>query len=279
MKLRCLFVAILLALWPLFAYATAPTLDASGIFTGSFNSTSSGSVSVSTTSTNDVIIIFIQSTKRTGAAATVSSISGGGLTWANRTALTATYTAGCFAGNTCHGDFEEWWAFSSTTLTGTSVTVTLSGTTDEAAMVAFGVNGAGSSLAPFDTNVGLPATAQNLTSTPSTISVTLSTIDNSDLIFAAFGSGNQKSLAAETCTGWVQGGLVDSSGPNDYATLWALAKGFTSVQTSLAITFFGGGCAANQATDAYTVIGDAVTNGIVPPPGISGSLLLLDVGQ
>jgi hypothetical protein len=277
-SMRCISFAV--AFFLLFlgqALAAAPTLDASGILTGSFNSASSGALSVSTTSTNDVVIFFIQVTKRTGAAPTVSSISGGSLTWAKRKAVTATYTGACFAANTCQGDFEEWWAFSSSALSTVSMTVTLSSSADEVALAAFGINGAGSSSAPFDTNIGLPASAQNLTNTLNTVQVTVNTTDNSDLIFGAWGSGASfVPPSTQTCSGWTQTGIRDSSGPTDYATLWAGAEGFTGAQSSLAITFFDTGCAANKPASAWTAIADAITNGV---PSSGGSRTLLGVGQ
>jgi len=267
MRLIRLAVAALVLLYCGQALAVSPSLDATGYIKTSFDSASSGSISVTTTSTNDIVLLFVQGTRRTSPSAAITSVTTSGLTWTNRSAKQNTYgPGGCFGGgNTCYGDLEVWCAFSSGTLSSASTTVHWDRSVDETALVAVGVTNAGTSCASaFDSNGALPAYNQNLTASTVTLSSTVSTSQSADLIFAAMGRADQFNGTIATCSGWSQTYIVDSSGPSDYATLWVTSKAVSSLQSSLSVPFFTSSCTANPAAPMWTTVGDALTNPNAP---------------
>jgi hypothetical protein len=119
-------------------------LDGTG--TGSFSVGTSGTVTLTTTMADDIVVIGVGTEKNATAIQTVTSIADvAGLTWN-------------FAGRASETNqqcLEVWWAHAPAALTGDVITVTISGTTDDAVMLAFGVNGA-NLLSPLDTNVSNP---------------------------------------------------------------------------------------------------------------------------
>lgn len=259
-------------------FAVTPAIDASGAAKTLFNSASSGSINVSTTSTNDLILLFVTGTRRSTPSAAISSVAGGGLTWAKRTNQQTTWTTDCFAGNTCFGDVEIWWACSSSALSSSSMTVTMDRSTDEVTLIAFGVTGICPTATPFDTNGGLPVTAANTTGSNANIQLSASTTQTSDLIFIVVGSGNfVLATGDQSCSGWQQYTETDSTGPSDYSVMQVTAKAFTSAQSGLTVRTFGTSCGTPETTHPWTAIADAVANASTSPAG--GSLMLMGVGQ
>lgn len=121
-------------------------IDASGPTTAIFSTASSGAVNVTTTSANDIIILVVSS--ENGTVRTVSTVTDvAGLTWAKRSGRTTSTV-----------DLEVWWALSTGALSADTITVTLSGATDDASLIAYGVSGA-NTASPWDANVSLPATS------------------------------------------------------------------------------------------------------------------------
>ena len=140
---------------------TAPALDGWAGFTNT--STSSMNLTLSTTQTNDIIVLVCDN-----GGNSVTAVSTSGLTWVNRT------PAGAI------GFMDEWYAKSSGTLSSATIAVTFS-YDNYVTCTAFGVSGANYTT-PFDTNSAVPSYA-------SAVSTTYSTDNAADFVFAVTGSG------------------------------------------------------------------------------------------
>lgn len=135
------------------------------------------------TLTNDIIVaaIFLEQLP-TGTAPTVSSVSGGGLTWTKRSSKSGLLRA---SNNPC--DLEIWWALSTGIFSGT-ITITPSVSIDNAACSVFGVNGANTS-SPWDANVALPANAEGNTGTANAVTVSGVSTTNANTMLLQFMGG------------------------------------------------------------------------------------------
>lgn len=155
-------------------------LDGHAAASGSVSGTGTISATLTTTSTDDVIIacIYNEAQGHTAGPHDVSGVTGGGLTWTQRSKETST----AFNGSS----MEVWWAHAPSALSSTSITATFSGTTDDASIIVFGVSGANTS-APFDTDVSLPAKTQATASSIPSISG-VSVTSAASLVFGAAGS-------------------------------------------------------------------------------------------
>lgn len=166
----------------------ALTLDGHASSVGAAANTAT--VALTTSLTNDIIVVMAFSQKNATPHRTVSGITDtAGLTWTKRSAIAQDSAVGQFI--TCFIDAEVWWAYSSGALTGDTITVTYSGATDAGVLIAFGVNSSGtafSASSPWDTNGSLPAT--NFTAGVVTPSATVSTTAANTLLFAV-SAGNQ----------------------------------------------------------------------------------------
>jgi hypothetical protein len=133
--------------------AATLSIDGSALANSSAATTS---VTLSTTKSNDIIVVAIEDN---GGA--ITGVTGGGLTWARR----ATITGG-------GSNLETWWALAASPLSGVSITVTptSSGFTT---VTAFGVNGA-HTAAPWDVNAALPNHSSGTPSDPRSATTTAS---------------------------------------------------------------------------------------------------------
>ena len=168
-------------------------------------------VSLTTTSTNDVIIV-------------VAACNGGPVVSVTSPNLTFTRRGGT-TGGFC---IEEWWAPSSGTLSAEQIKVTQT-TSGVLAVTAFGISGANTST-PYDTHSGLPVTANGsqpsvstsnandiilgmfrLTSSTGTIGSGFSSIENGDFMLVEYKivSSTQTSLSV-TETGTNNGAIGDA---------------------------------------------------------------------
>jgi len=158
---------------------------------------SSLSVKLSTSKTNDIIIVDVHSSHLSSPHRTVSSISdSAGLTWAQRSSVTMD-NAGA---QNAYNDFERWWALSTGALSNDTITVSFSGSVDSATVLAYGVNGANTGT-PWDANGSLPATATSSSNTTPTVSG-ISTTSASTLLLASVGTTNG---GASILTGTIAG--------------------------------------------------------------------------
>jgi hypothetical protein len=124
--------------------ATGTATNASSVASGAFT----------TAGTNRICVAVIHMATNTDAdGPSVSSISGGGLTWVKRSAhrwqdLTRSPIS--------HQRQEVWWALAAATQSGITVTVTLSGTNNDAiSLMVYGVSGADTTT-PWETNKSCP---------------------------------------------------------------------------------------------------------------------------
>lgn len=149
-------------------------------FASSASSVSSG---LTTSNTNDVIIVVATSVATPGAAPTVSSVTGGGLSWNKRAASGSTAIGGGTNGN-----LEVWYAIAAAKLTSTNITATFTGSANTVEIVLFGVSGANTTT-PWDANVSIPKFASStIGSTPSVNSVSTSNANDMALGFFATNS-------------------------------------------------------------------------------------------
>lgn len=153
-------------------------LDGSGQ-TEQASAASSFTIALTTANANDIIIVAVQGPS---SASTGYSITGGGLTFAQRG---TTLTAGS-------NRFEVFWAVAASAFSG-NITVTITGWGGFGVFggIAFGISGA-NTTSPFDTNASLPA--QTTTTTPPTGS----TSNANDFVFALLNS----STGTNQGTGW-----------------------------------------------------------------------------
>lgn len=132
-------------------------LAVDGSATVNFSLVSSKAITLTTSIANDIIVVIVgYEINPSSGAPSVSGVSDtAGLTWHRR--------GGIHANTVTHdSDIDCWWAYSSGTLSSDAITVSLSASVDDGAVVAMGVSGVPSGLyaAPWDTNASLPMTGQ-----------------------------------------------------------------------------------------------------------------------
>ena len=195
-----------------------PALDGSA--TGSFTSAASGTVTLTTSLSNDVIVVMVEDEDVNNAVVrTVSSVTATGLAFAHRS--TGSINASPYT------ETEVWWAAAASALSSKTITVTLSGSIDDASIVAFGVSGANTAT-PWDANGALPATATGASSANPTV------------------NGVSTSNANDMLLGFTGLSLPGSGTP---ATETAGA-GYTLIQTQVN----GGATGASEAAAEYKVV-------------------------
>jgi hypothetical protein len=180
------------------ALPPTPTLSLDGSATGTFSTTTAGTVTLTTSQADDVIVVVV-ATEKNGALTPVTSVSDtGGLTWTQRAEWDeSTADGGAFGSQQT---LQTWWAHSPTALSSRVITVTCGGgATDDATIVAFGVHGADTSN-PFDTNASLPKST-----TVNTVgSATLTGIATNDsaFLFAMACNRNSQTEGLGSSVGW-----------------------------------------------------------------------------
>lgn len=134
---------------------------------------------LTTTNPNDVIFAFIGTSDSAGGTGpfTVSSVSGGGLTWTRRGGTNV------LGADFVRADYELWWAPSPGTFSGT-ITANLSGAAPAAIIIAFALSGA-NIAAPFDTNNTSPIITSNLTGTSLAPTASISTANANTVLFGS----------------------------------------------------------------------------------------------
>ena len=198
-----------------------PTIDVSN--TASTGGATSYTVSLTTTSTNDILYVAVS----TGSSNT-ATISGGSLTWAQR-------ASAAISGSRT---LQTFWALK-TTAGAITITVTLSGSS-ASSVVAFAISGA-NTASPFDTT-----TSSTNTGSSTTASTTITTTNN-DLIIGAVGV-RTAGVAITKATGFTAIGSVTSVDPEvgaEYTTV-------TSPQTNFGVSYTLG------SSNNWAIIADAI---------------------
>ena len=173
---RFIAALIVVCIWasPAFAVLTIDGTPVSGIISGAATTTVASAAFTSSNS-NDVVIALVTPID----TATVSSISGGGLTWIKRVAFTITTSSFDVAST------EEWYAIAASPLTSQVITATLSGPATAATITIFAISGANTTT-PFDVNVSLPATNSDVTGTSTAPTVTGISTTNANTFLISF---------------------------------------------------------------------------------------------
>ena len=241
---------LLLLLIPTQAFATL-ALDGHN-FTASSCAASPCALTLTTTSTNDVVVVWVKNAAIVGSGATASSISDtAGLTWSKRKAVA---TSSVFA-----VDLEEWWAISPGVLTGDTISVSLTGATVFARIDAFGISGANTAT-PFDVNVSLPASNTNTVPGASSTSTTNSTTNANTMLIAGFACGTGNCNPITVPSGFTQ---IDGYTSADFSY-----KIVSATQSSLTETY-----SWTAVGNARVMISDAVQQA---GGGAPASNMLLD---
>jgi hypothetical protein len=234
-----------------YAAVSAPsniiTLDGSA---SNYANSSAPTVTLTTSNANDIIVVVVQAVSFTGSPSVTSITDGAGLTWHLRKQFQ--FTPG-FPGANGYSDTEVWWAKSTGTLSGDTITVNLNAT-NNTALTAFGLHGAASLVAPFDTNAALPATGSNQSNTSPTVTVSTS-IGSGDgiVIFTEMSSAHGGGWSLGTVPGYTQiaiphGGSVDGG---------VFYKHITSDLSGSVIT-------SNDSDAFWSTVGDCVDGGSTP---------------
>jgi hypothetical protein len=188
------------------ATVTAPatnnkTID--GTAGGQFSTTNTGTVTLTTTQANDVIILSYYHNANLGPR-TIATVTSAHLTWARR-------SRNAWGSDS---DNEIWWATASSPLTAEVITITLaSGNIDDAAYHAFGVSGCPNPSSPWDLHASLTTafTSAFAQSTPLTLSG-ISTNSSVPMLIGNTGSYNNIAITPPSGTTAVRSDQVNTGG-------------------------------------------------------------------
>lgn len=205
------------------------------------NGTTSGTLSVSAAA-NTIVLIFVMIEAGGTPTRTVSSMSGGSLTWAQRGSVAN--GAGAFE------NAELWKAYAASGLSSATITVNLTGANSDCwSIAALSYTGANSS-APFDTNGGLPATSHD-----SFTSGSYSTSQADDMLVGIWGQGNQGSNPGTgTVSGWTNRVTVNTNNFNNMG-YEIFEKSVSATQSSQTATIVP----TSGTATGYVVLIDAIT--------------------
>lgn len=176
-----------------------------GVISGAA-ATTVASAAFTTTGSGDVVVALVNTTNPFGTTATVSSISGGGLTWIKRKQFTITTS------NFDVGSTEIWYAIAASPLTSQVITATLSTASTGAVITVFAVSGANTTT-PWDINGSLPASGSDVTGTSTVPTITSVSTTNANTVLIAY----------VTLPGNASGALTNPAG----FTLIAQSNGFS----------------------------------------------------
>jgi hypothetical protein len=227
----------------------APTLD--GYATAQANTTTSVVVTLTTTQSNDIICVLTAiGDEGSVTVPSVSSVSGGGLTWHKR----AEANSGGI-GSTGQS-MELWWALASSPLSAVAITVTYPSAFDDVGVIAFGVNGC-YTASPWDSNGSVPAGSTNTTASV-TPSFTVSTSNVDDFLIFAASTNSSTSNTTLYPSGFTGIANVSNGGGARYQNVGVCYKGVTAQQSSQ--TFTWGGSIPNSSASLF----DALTANAPP---------------
>jgi hypothetical protein len=208
------------------------------------NGASAGAATISVSANaGDVIVLFIGMGGTSGTA-TVASVSGGGLTWTKRAAITPFTAFGNSLG------LEEWYAIAASAVSAQTITVTSNLTSSQSIDLGYVSISAANTTTPYDANGALPNLQSDQSGSPAVGSIS-TTNANTILLSAIVGlflsSGNQPS-------GWTDLGVTIGIGDAAYNIV-------SSAQSSASVSWASGGlanwgmiCDAVQAAGASSNI-------------------------
>jgi hypothetical protein len=204
----------------------APTVDGSSH--GVSTSPASCTATLTTTQADDIIVIMAYNEfQNSGAGAAVASVTGAGLTFAQRS----------HSNSSAHGSMEWWWAHAPSPLTAQVFTVAWAAAYDDAIIFAYGINGCGNLAAPFDPNVSLPAIESfpgGGLSNPSLSGVSTTNADT--LLLTAIGSVN---VSVSAPSGWTGGQQTGNGGGVEGCSMFSAYNGVTAPQSGITVAWIG----------------------------------------
>lgn len=179
-----------------------------------------------------VVFIFIENPS---SAPSVSSLSGGGLTWNLR--KTEDWSSSVVSS---HFHIEEWWAWSASAQSSITITAALAATYDGGTITAVAINGVVNTSDPYDTSASFPtfSTVGAIATQPS---ATITTTFTDDFVLAFWCTGSNQSVpSADTTNNWIGLGSINSSAPPvNWAKCSTEGQAFAAVQTGLTVDFVG----------------------------------------
>ncbi len=195
------------------------------------NSVQTCQISLTTSETNDVIIL---TSYETSSSIHITGISdGAGLTWHDRKTLSNSGQG---------GTTEEWYAIAVNPLSSDTITVTYSSSSTTAGLTVFGIAGA-NIASPFDSNLASPVTNTGSSSSPS---VSITTKNAPDII-----------IGIASCLG-----TTGHGGNNPTITV---GTGFTQAAGASATQ-----CASDYAIPEYEIV-SSTQSGLSVPFSLSSS--------
>jgi hypothetical protein len=212
---------------------SSPSMALDGDVVGYDKTGSTPSVSLTTSSANDVIIVLVSTSVSSGSPPTVLSISSPHVSWES----SARGTGGDGA-----TDYEEWYGIASSALSSETITVHLSSSpADDSTITAFGISGA-NTASPFDSHSGLPAWASGSGGSPS---VSISTSNAKDFIFGVEVRGCPSANGAHYST------IVSDDCNANYTDVFAEYQIVSSTTSSFAVNW-------GSTISYWDVMGDVV---------------------
>jgi hypothetical protein len=230
----------------------SPTVDGKAVNSTVAAGATSGTVTLTTTNANDIIVIAValENTTAQGSTNKVTSVA----------KTSGTGTVGSFTqrsasdGNSSNGNafqgLEVWWAVATTALTSAVFTVHSNIATDDMVIVAFGVSGVGSTSAPWDPNASLTVANIN-TSTVATTQTSKSTsTTNADDLIVWF-SCDTNGVAPAAPTGFSAVESATNALGTLEVSLGVHTKSVSATQTSQTYT--------SSSSASWVVVMDALT--------------------
>lgn len=207
--------------WPV---TTTKFIDGSA--GGQFSSGTTGTVTLSTTTANDLIVLmyFHEQTS----ARTIATVTSPHLTWTKRSNYAVTL-------NGFPSDLEIWWAPSSAVLTSEVVTITTTGTIDDAAYHVFGVNGCANIASPWDTNGSLATARANANPATSATVSGVSTNSTVPMILGCTGAPINSTIIKPVGTTQVRA-PQNNPGGSKYAYFTSFYQNYSSAVASASYT-------------------------------------------
>lgn len=229
------------------------TLALDGSSTGAFSSVASGTTTLTTSDSNDVICVVVASD--TASAQLLTSVTATGLTFTRRSSESVRNS-----GNSIFVNIELWTAPSASPLSSKVITATYGSAIDDAVILAFGVNGAISISSPWDSNINFPTEASSTTIVPT---VTVNTSQANDFIIVAGAEcGSANALAVTFGSPFTTIQIRANTGGVNQVMAGVAYYIVSSTQSSLTVASQAGTSGlytAGGSPGGFAVLADAIT--------------------
>jgi hypothetical protein len=205
-----------------------PSFQTSNAASDQFSTTSSGTITLSAPA-NSLLVLGVANEVTSGAVPIVTSITGTGLTWLQRS-----------QGSTLTRGFEVWYAKTVAVVSSVIATITLSDDTDDASLTYFAVTGVNASA--WDSNASLPAYA------PGQSATTISTTAAKTLVVGWFTADNDTMFTAVSPYQALIS--IDNAGGVNWSDQYVFTNIFLSAQTNLVVSATPNGLPTDTMVDA-----------------------------